>query len=74
MCVHVSICTPTLFGKWGYIWDVCFHVLFPLTAHQKTAQFSSQEIRGKSIFAFFYRSRPDFFLTLPHAEKTKWKC
>lgn len=43
MCVHVSICTPTLFGKWSYIWDVCFSVLYPLTAHQKKAQFSSKK-------------------------------
>lgn len=45
MCVHVSICTPTLFGKWSYIWDVCFSVLYPLTAHQKKAQFSSKSYK-----------------------------
>lgn len=58
MCVHVSICTPTLFGKWGHIWDVCFSVLYPLTAHQKKAQLSSntiglEEFWGKIVLLFF---------------------
>lgn len=49
MCVHVSICTPTLFGKWSYIWDVFFNVLYPLTAHQKKAQFSSKKNVTKNL-------------------------
>lgn len=81
MCVHVSICTPTLFGKWGFIWDVCFIVLYPLTAHQKKACcfFFTPVIIQNGLGKFegnlfcFYCSHPDC-LKLPHAEKQKWKC
>lgn len=57
MCVHVSICTPTLFGKWSYIRDVWVSVLYPLTARQKKAQFLSKKFVSKNFreicFAFF---------------------
>lgn len=83
MCVHVSICTPTLFGKWGFIWDVFVIVLYPLDSPLEDKCFTQLlSIIQKNLFnkfkgtffccCCFYCSHLDG-LKLPHAEKNKVK-
>lgn len=54
MCVHVSICTPTLFLEGEVTFgDVCFSVPFPSTAHQRKTQFSKRK-EFEINFAFYF--------------------
>lgn len=71
MCVHVSLCTPTLFGKWGDIWDVCFSWL-PIKEGPALIQKLVLKNLMEVNFAFCYCSPPDC-LKLPHADKQSEK-
>lgn len=77
MCVHVSICTPTLFGKWSYILGCLFPCPVPLDCPSEEGPVLIQNklpenIRGEFIslfyYFFYYYSHPDC-LKLPHGEK-----
>lgn len=67
MCVHVSICTPTLFGKLGCMFQCPVSLDCPSEGPVHIQKLVLKNLR-KICFAFFYCSHPDG-LKLPHTEK-----